>query len=255
MSFNVYIFQATTMDILKIDQVSKTFNTSFLKKKDVIRNVSLVLPQNKVMGFLGPNGAGKSTIIKMVLDFIRPDSGKIEIGGVPNNDPISRRGVGFLPEHPYLYDNLTANELLLFFGKMGGVPKEKIKDRGVELLTKLNLIQVADKKLRTYSKGMQQRVGFALAIINDPRLLILDEPLSGLDPMGRHMIIELILELKNQGKSIFFSSHVLNDIERVCDLVTIIDHGTLLYCGGIRECIGNNNGLEDSFVQIIKEHN
>lgn len=244
-----------SMEILRIDNVSKSFNTSLFKKKQILHHVSLSLPQKRVMGFLGPNGAGKSTLIKTIMDFIRPDKGTIHIAGKMNNDSYSRGKVGFLPEHPYYYDNLTANELLLVFGKLAGMSPYDIKQRGEALLTKLHLIHAADKKLRTYSKGMQQRVGFALAIIHDPDLLILDEPLSGLDPMGRHMIIQLITDLKNDGKSIFFSSHILNDIERVCDLVAIINRGNILFQGNLQECIGTCGNLENAFVQYINRDN
>ena len=244
-----------SMEILRIDHVSKSFTTSLFKKKQILHDVLLSLPQKRVMGFLGPNGAGKSTLIKTIMDFIRPDKGTIHIAGKVNNDSYARGKVGFLPEHPYYYDNLTANELLLVFGKLAGMSPDDIKQRGEALLTKLQLIHVADKKLRTYSKGMQQRVGFALAIIHDPDLLILDEPLSGLDPMGRHMIIQLITDLKNEGKSIFFSSHILNDIERVCDLVAIINRGKILFQGNLQECIGACRSLENAFVQFINRDN
>lgn len=242
--------------MLSLDSVNKSFLAGINKRITTIHNLSFSVPEKTVLGFLGPNGAGKSTTIKMVMDFIRPDSGSIKILGQSHKKPTARKRVGFLPEHPYYYDNLSARELLDFLGKVAGMSPRAIRDRGGDLLERLQLTEAADKLLRTYSKGMQQRAGFAAALLHDPDLLILDEPLSGLDPIGRHMIITLLEELKRAGKTIFFSSHILNDIERLCDTVAILNNGRLLFCDSLIACTnGGVATLEEAFVSIINNDN
>jgi len=237
--------------MLSLDLVTKSFPSGLTRRKVAVHTLSFTVPEKTVFGFLGPNGAGKSTTIKMVMDFIRPDTGKIHICGQSHREPLARKRLGFLPEHPYYYDNLTARELLNFLGKAADMPTSLIRSRGDALLERLQLADAADKLLRTYSKGMQQRAGFAAALLHDPDLLILDEPLSGLDPIGRHMIINLLMELKQAGKTIFFSSHILNDIERLCDSVAILNHGRLLFCDSLATCTGGTSTLEEAFVTMI----
>ncbi len=250
------IFYLAKSNMLSLEAVSKLFKSAPLKKKIAVSDLSLHVPAKTVLGFLGPNGAGKSTTIKMVMDFIRPDSGVITLLGQTNRHTLSRKKVGFLPEHPYFYDHLTAWELLLFLGKTAGMDTRHIRERGGMLLERLLLSDAANKRLRTYSKGMQQRAGFAAALLHDPDLLILDEPLSGLDPMGRHMIITLLMELKQEGKTIFFSSHILNDIERLCDSVAILNQGRLLFHDSLAACTGNGaTTLENAFVSMITKDN
>ncbi|MFZ5776521.1 MAG: ABC transporter ATP-binding protein [Thermodesulfobacteriota bacterium] len=240
--------------MLSLQAISKTFASGLSSRKAAIHDLSFTVPEKTVLGFLGPNGAGKSTTIKMVMDFIRPDKGDIRIFGQSHRESVSRKRVGFLPEHPYYYDNLTARELLDFLGKAAGIPASLIRSRGDALLDRLQLVDAADKLLRSYSKGMQQRAGFAAALLHDPDLLILDEPLSGLDPIGRHMIITLLMELKQQGKTIFFSSHILNDIERLCDSVAILNQGRLLFHDSLAVCTGNGaTTLESAFVSMITQ--
>jgi ABC-2 type transport system ATP-binding protein len=238
--------------MLVLKSISKAFTVA-QKKKAIIDQLNLTVPSGTVLGVLGPNGAGKSTTIKMIMDFIRPDSGEVLICGKSHRDPQSRKKVGFLPEHPYYYDNLTSWELLTFIGKTSGMSRDTIRQRGNILLEKLQLIHAANDLLRTYSKGMQQRVGFAACLLHEPDLLILDEPLSGLDPIGRHLIISLLEELKNEQKTIFFSSHILNDIERICDSVAILNHGRLLFCDKLSQCTQNGTiTLEDFFISMIQ---
>lgn len=241
--------------MLTLESITKSFTIGLKNRKNVLRDLSFTVPEKTVFGFLGPNGAGKSTTIKMIMDFIRPDFGQIHIFGQSQHKPSARKRVGFLPEHPYYYDNLSARELLAFLGKAAGMPSSLIRTRGNELLDRLRLTDAADKLLRTYSKGMQQRAGFAAALLHNPDLLILDEPLSGLDPIGRHMIISLLMELKQAGKTIFFSSHILNDIERLCDSVAILNRGRLIFCDSLANCTGGTSSLEEAFVAMITKDN
>lgn len=241
--------------MLSIDSLNKSFPTGLKIRKPAVHELSFTVPEKTVLGFLGPNGAGKSTTIKMIMDFIRPDSGDIHIFGQNHRAPVARKRVGFLPEHPYYYDNLSARELLSFLGKAAGMSSGLIRSRGDALLERLQLAGAADTLLRAYSKGMQQRAGFAAALLHDPDLLILDEPLSGLDPIGRHMIITLLMELKQAGKTIFFSSHILNDIERLCDSVAILNRGKLLFCDSLSACTGGTSSLEEAFVTMITNDN
>lgn len=241
--------------MLSIDSLTKSFATGIKTRTTAVHGLSFTVPEKTVLGFLGPNGAGKSTTIKMIMDFIRPDSGDIRIFGQNHREPMARKRVGFLPEHPYYYDNLSARELLGFLGKAAGMSASLIRSRGDALLDRLQLTSAADTLLRAYSKGMQQRAGFAAALLHDPDLLILDEPLSGLDPIGRHMIITLLMELKQAGKTIFFSSHILNDIERLCDSVAILNSGKLLFCDSLPACTGGTSSLEEAFVTMITNDN
>jgi len=234
-------------------QINKSYQIGFKKRKKVLYNLTLEIKKGEVFGFLGPNGAGKSTAIKILLNFIYPDSGEVRINGQTVNNPNVRRYIGYLPENPYFYDYLTAEELLLFGIKTSNLSKnENISARIDKLLLKVGLAEVKKRPLRTYSKGMLQRVGLALAIIHEPEILILDEPLSGLDPIGRYEVIELILEFKKQGKTIFFSSHILTDIERVCDRIGILNQGKLVYTGLLQELLKDYVNLEEAFLHFVQ---
>ncbi|MCD4755299.1 MAG: ABC transporter ATP-binding protein [Deltaproteobacteria bacterium] len=234
-----------------LEGLSKSFTSGLAGKRKVLQEFDLCVEKGEVVGFLGPNGAGKSTVIKIILDFISPDTGQVLIKGITNRDYTVRRHIGYLSEHPCFYDRLTAKELLSFVGHMAGLPERVICERSGSLLEELNLHKVEGKALRFYSKGMLQRIGFAMALIHDPDILILDEPLSGLDPIGRRLVIDLLGKLKSKGKTIFFSSHLLNDIERVCDQVAIIDQGRLLFHGTIATLTQGEQDLEQAFLAKI----
>lgn len=235
--------------MIHFSQVSKTFRLERGKKVAAVQGLSLTVEAGEVFGCIGPNGAGKSTTIKLLLDLIRPDSGSITINELPSNDEVSRSRVGYLPESPYIYDFLTAREYLDYAGKLSGMSKTMIKNRSDELLLKLKLDQAANRRISGYSKGMQQRTAIAAALIHDPKLVVLDEPMSGLDPLGRKLIFDLIAELKQQGKTVFISSHVLTDIERLCDRVGIIVQGQLRFEGQVQELAVP---LDELFLQVVQ---
>ena len=208
--------------------VSKTYRSYFLKKEvRAVRDLDLSVEQGSIFGIIGANGAGKSTILKMLMDFIRPTKGKIEVLGTSPHDPNLRFKTGFLPENPYYYDHLSVEELLRFGASTCGISAGQAKKKIARLLGQMNLESVGNRRLRTYSKGMVQRAGICFALVHDPQLVIFDEPMSGLDPVGRKMVVDLILELKSQGKTILFCSHILNDVERLCDHMAIMAGGRL----------------------------
>lgn len=198
-----------------------------MKKKMAVSNISLEINSGEIFGIIGANGAGKSTVIKMIQGFIRPDKGDILIGNKHPFDPISRLTMGYLPENPYFYSNLTALELLRFSTSASGVPKQLAEERIQSLLETVDLYPYRKQRLKTFSKGMIQRAGICFALVHDPDVVVLDEPMSGLDPLGRKMVIDLIGDLRKQGKTILFCSHILNDVERICDRVAIMDKGCL----------------------------
>ena len=236
--------------MIQIGNVSKTFHFERRRSVPAVQGLSLSVTLGEVFGCIGPNGAGKSTTIKMLLDLIRPDSGSITINGLPVADEASRARVGYLPENPYIYDFLTAREYLAYAGRLSGMPAEAISTRSSELLTKLKLEQAAGRRISGYSKGMQQRTAIAAALIHDPDLVVLDEPMSGLDPLGRKLIFDLIADLKQQGKTIFISSHVLTDIERLCDRVGIIVQGRLCHEGKVSEL---GMPLDELFLNVVND--
>lgn len=235
-----------------IDTVYKTFKQDRKNTVAAVQGLSLSVANGEVFGCIGPNGAGKSTTIKLLLDLIRPDRGKISINGLPSSDDASRARVGYLPESPYIYDFLTAREYLVYAGQLSGMSLPVIRSRSDELLNKLKLDQSAGRRVSGYSKGMQQRTAIAAALIHDPDLVVLDEPMSGLDPLGRKLIFDLIAELKDQGKTVFISSHVLTDIERLCDRVGIIVQGKLCYEGRVGELSAS---LDELFLQVVQQTN
>lgn len=239
---------------IEIKNVSKTFGSG-QKRNQAIDNLSLSVTQGEVFGFLGPNGAGKSTSIKLLLNFMKPDSGSLRIMNKKVGQEEFRHQIGYLSEFPFFYDHQSARETLLLSGKLSGMNRQAI-NRQIELLLKrLNLSHAADRRVGGFSKGMKQRLGMANALIHDPDVLIFDEPMSGLDPVGRHQIKVLISELKAEGKTIFFSSHILSDIEVLCDRIGVINKGILLYSGGLNEFLSDGVGLEERFVKIINEAN
>ncbi len=215
--------------MLNLNKVSKTYSTGFIPKKVVALNsLTLQIQPGQVYAFLGPNGAGKTTTIKLILGMIFPDQGSIHIDGIDYLNKQSRRKIGYLPDQPYFYEDLTAVEYLKFSGKMYGLSRQEISSRTEELLSLIGLKGKEAVRIRSFSRGMLQRLGMAQALIHNPDLLILDEPLTGLDPSGRRDFRDLILSLKQQGKTIFFSSHILADAEMISDRVGILNQGRLV---------------------------
>ncbi len=242
--------------VIQTEGLTKIFFKNKLVKKEETRavvNLDLQVASGEVFGFLGPNGAGKSTTIKMLLRLLFPTSGKAWLFGTPIERPEARRKVGFLPENPYFYDYLTAAEFLFLNGRLYGMSRTELKSRVDELIEFVGLEEHRDSRLRKFSKGMLQRIGLAQALVNDPELVILDEPTSGLDPLGRKMVLDLILKLKEQGKTVFFSTHILPDAEVVCDSVGIIINGELRKSGKLSDLLGKTKGYQIEFTGITDQ--
>src|SRR5580765_1209862 len=228
---------ASKMHAIEIHGLSKSYAVGFWKKqlRSALKSLDLTVNSGETFGFLGPNGAGKTTTLKLLMGIIFPTSGTATILGRDIGDPAVKRKVGFLPEQPYFYDYLSAPELLDYYARLSGVPAGTRQNRIGELLERVGLRDVGNKQLRKFSKGMLQRVGIAQAIIHDPEIVFLDEPMSGLDPVGRHDVRELIQQRKNQGKTIFVSTHILSDAEALCDRVGIIHKGELRGVGVVND--------------------
>jgi ABC-2 type transport system ATP-binding protein len=238
--------------MITINGISKEFKEGITGKRvRALDNLVLEIKRGEVFGFLGPNGAGKSTTIKILLNLIYSDTGSAEIGSKDVRNPEARKVVGYLPENPYFYDYLNADELLWFGGRLSRMEPKQIRERSDLLMNKVDLQSARKRPLRTYSKGMLQRAGLALALIHDPDVVILDEPMSGLDPIGRKMVGDLILELKGQGKTVFFSSHILNDIERFSDRAGVIINGRLKLVDSLNNLLAGVRTLEDVFMQQV----
>lgn len=237
--------QLATIDripVVQTSELTKVYRTGFWlnQKIESLKNCSLTVYQGETFGLLGPNGAGKTTLLKTLLGIVRPTSGKAWLLGSPIGDTKVKQHIGYLPENAYFYDYLTGWEFLQFVAGLFEIPTEVQKQRIPLLLDLVGLSKVAAKKkqLRQYSKGMLQRIGMAQALINDPEVVFLDEPMSGLDPMGRYQIREIILSLKAQGKTIFFNSHILSDVEKICDRIAILAEGELICTGSLDELLG-----------------
>ena len=226
-------------------ELTKIYRTGFwlTQKVPSLKNCTLQIFEGETFGLLGPNGAGKTTLLKTLLGIIRPTSGRGLVLGKTMGDRAAKQRIGYLPENPYFYDFLTGWEILSFTAGLFGIPRSVQQKRISELLDLVGLAQTTArrKQLRQYSKGMLQRVGMAQALINDPDLVFLDEPMSGLDPLGRYQIREIILSLKQQGKTIFFNSHILADVEMICDRVAILGQGEILCLGSLQELLGTSN--------------
>ena len=221
-------------------------------KKLAVKDLNLSVRAGEVFGFLGPNGAGKTTTMNVLLGFVNATSGAAFLFGVNVREPIARRRIGYLPELTYYYKFLTAEELLRFYARVFGIPSAEADQRIDSLLKLVELESARKRPIKTYSKGMQQRVGLAQALINDPDLLILDEPTSGLDPLGRMKVREIIQRLKNEGKTVFFSSHELGEVETVCDRVAIISQGELKVEGRVADLVEQHHAnLEQIFLNIV----
>ncbi|MFC1564296.1 ABC transporter ATP-binding protein [candidate division KSB1 bacterium] len=223
--------------------ISKTFKAGFIPKEvEVLKGLDLKVEKGEVFGFLGPNGAGKTTTIKILMNLIAPTSGSASIDGISVKDAGSRSKTGYLPEQPYFYHYLSAFELVDYCGRLFRIPDKIRVKRADELIERVGLAESRDMHLGKFSRGMLQRIGIAQALINDPEILIFDEPLSGLDPVGRKEIIDLIVERKNLGNTIFFSSHILADTEQFCDRVGIIKKGSIITEGKLNEILDTSNG-------------
>ncbi|HYA03855.1 MAG TPA: ABC transporter ATP-binding protein [Syntrophobacteria bacterium] len=224
------------MKPLVIENLQKTYLKGVRRQKVLaVRGLSLEVEEGEVFGFVGPNGAGKSTTIKVLCNLIRPTTGRASLMGKDVTSAEARRQVGYLPENPSYYDYLTGEELLAFNGATHGMSAHRIRERSTELLEMVELTPAAKRPLRTYSKGMVQRLGIAASLIHDPQVLIWDEPMSGLDPIGRKQTTDLMLDLRRQGKTIFFSTHILADVEQVCDRIGMIVQGDMAYIGKLEE--------------------
>jgi ABC-2 type transport system ATP-binding protein len=235
--------------IVTVDRLSKIFKVGFWGRRvTAVDELSLDVQRGEIYGFLGPNGAGKTTTIKMLMGLIYPSSGTARLFGRPVGDQTAKAKVGFLPESPYFYDYLTSREFFRFYGHLFGLLGATLEKRIDELLELVSMTHARDLQLRKFSKGMLQRVGIAQALINDPELVILDEPMSGLDPIGRKEVRDLIVRLKESGKTVMFSSHILHDAELLCDRVAMIMKGKLVACGLVSELIDHGTTQEVEMV-------
>ncbi len=223
-------------------ELTKDYAVGFWRKRPrrVLDRLSLQVEAGEVFGFLGPNGAGKTTTLKLLLQLVFPTSGEARIFGRPAGDLAAKRRFGYLPEQPYFYDHLTAEELLTYYGGLFGIPSAERRRRVNALLDEVGIGRERRDPLRKFSKGMLQRVGIAQALINEPDLVILDEPMSGLDPLGRRDVRALILRLRDRGCTVFFSSHVLSDAEALCSRVAILAKGRMVASGLLREMLAFN---------------
>ena len=252
------------MDAIVIEHLTKTFTPMWpwQKASTVLTDVSLRVRQGEIFGFLGHNGAGKTTTMKILLGLLRATSGKVELLGAPAGEVEAHARIGYLPESPYFYDYLTAEEFLTFYGKLAKLSAGSVRSRVPELLKRVGLDEARHRQLRKFSKGMLQRIGLAQAMVHDPELIILDEPMSGLDPMGRKEVRDLILSLRDQGKTVFFSTHILSDVEMICDSVGILARGRMLSQGRVEDMVGEQgahsievvcDGVVGDEVPVVKQ--
>ncbi|MGA9641364.1 MAG: ABC transporter ATP-binding protein [Terriglobales bacterium] len=223
------------MAAIEILDLEKTYQVGFwhARPKLALRPLRLTIEEGEVFGFLGPNGAGKTTTLKLLMGLVYPTAGTARILGMAIDDPRVKAQIGFLPEQPYFYDYLTAQELLTYYAQLSGVPAKERSQRVTGILARFGLTDSARLQLRKFSKGMLQRLGLAQAILHDPKIVFLDEPMSGLDPMGRREVREMIQQMRNEGKTVFFSTHILSDAEALCDRVAIIHQGELRGVGAV----------------------
>ena len=238
------------MNVIEVKNLNKSFEKGFFPKKIlVLKGINFSVEEGKITGFLGANGSGKTTTMKCMLNLIWPDQGECLFFGGQKLDAKLKSKIGFLPEHPYFYDFLTGEEFLLFYGKLSGVwySDSDLRSRVNLLLKKMDLDRDRDKKLREYSKGMLQKIGLIQAVLHQPRLLILDEPMSGLDFNGRSYVMDIIHQVSQSGVSVFLSSHLLYDVERLCDNLVVLKEGEVIFDGAMNEFMGSS----DENVEII----
>ncbi|MEL6187548.1 MAG: ABC transporter ATP-binding protein [Myxococcota bacterium] len=241
--------------MILVESFGKTFKTSAFKAPSVAaRDISLEVEAGEIHGFLGPNGAGKSTTIKALLGLIRPDRGRVELFGQPVAEGGWRTRVGYMPEQPNFYDYLTGKEMVAWFGRLAGLTRSEADQEAQRQLERVGLGHAMDRRIRTYSKGMIQRAGLAQALLGSPDLLILDEPMTGLDPIGRREIRDLILSIKDEGKTVFYSTHILPDIEMTCDRVTMVHKGRTLRAGRLDDILTETSrGVTVSLAELSDE--
>lgn len=241
-----------------IRNLTKVFPVPFRRERVIaVRDLSLTVEPGQVYGLLGPNGSGKSTTMKIVLGLVSPTAGSTQIFGRDSSEVESREEVGFLPENPYFYKFLTGAETLHFYGKICGLRGAKLRERALELLRLVGLEHARDRRLGGYSKGMLQRIGLAQALIQDPRLLVLDEPTAGVDPAGSREIRDLILDLKKRGITVLLCSHLLSQVQEICDRIGILNQGILVREGRLDDLISIENQteliLEDATPELLRE--
>jgi len=226
---------------LRIRNLSKTFHPGLFERSvEVLKGLDLDVTRGEIFGFLGPNGAGKTTTIKAVMGLVIPDEGEILIGGDPHDSPAAKGRVGFMAENPYVYNHLSGREYLRFSAELLAIRRSEIGDRVTAVLRQVSMSSPADAKLRTYSKGMLQRIALAQALLGEPELLILDEPMSGLDPIGRRDVRDIILDQKQRGVTVFFSSHIIPDVETICDRVATVIDGSVREVGAVRDLLARD---------------
>ncbi len=237
---------------LSLSGLVKTVRTPFSRRPGFrVGPIDLALSDGEIVGLIGANGAGKTTTLKLLLGLLLPEAGQIELVGIPSNQDTWRSEVGYLPEQPSFYEYLSGREFLVFAGELFGLGREVLASRVSSLLERVGIAESANRPIRTYSKGMQQRLGLAQALLNDPKLLILDEPMSGLDPLGRRFVRDLLLELRSQGRSILFSTHIISDAEFICDRVALMRAGKLAAVGTFDELLGLPTGFEIAAVKPV----
>ncbi|MCI0353720.1 MAG: ABC transporter ATP-binding protein [Acidobacteria bacterium] len=229
---------------IEINGLEKTYEVGFWRKQQRrgLKPLHLSVEAGEVFGYLGPNGAGKTTTLKLLMGIVFPTGGSARILGLDMQDPRVKAQIGFLPEQPYFYDHLTASELLDYYGQLSGVSPGERKKRVPAVLERVGMAEAAGVQLRKFSKGMLQRVGIAQAVLHDPKVVFLDEPMSGLDPIGRREVRDLIEGLKDEGKTVFFSTHILSDAEALCDRVAILHQGELRGVGTVAELTAGTKG-------------
>jgi ABC-2 type transport system ATP-binding protein len=222
--------------VVELKDVAKSFRVGFRRKRvDAVRQVDFEVHEGEIFGLIGPNGAGKTTSIKMITGLVTPERGTVKVHGIPASQVRSREDMGYLPENPYFYEHLTAREMLRFYGQLFGLGGQLLEKRIDSLIERVGLGHAADRPIKRYSKGMRQRAGIAQALVNDPKLVILDEPQSGLDPVGRKEVRDLIFGLKDEGKTVLFASHILPDVEAICDRVAVLHLGVLKGVGSVAQ--------------------